>query len=87
MTTANEKIKLALVDDHDIVRHGLKLLLENEEQIEILFEASDGTTFFKNLENSLPDVVLLDISLPDISGIEITKRLSAEYPGVFFFII
>lgn len=87
MTTANEKIKLALVDDHDIVRHGLKLLLENEEQIEILFEASDGTTFFENLENSLPDVVLLDISLPDISGIEITKRLSAEYPGVFVLIL
>ncbi len=71
-----------LVDDHLIVRDGIKALLKEDSSIHIIGEATCGKDFFSLLENQIPDVVLLDISLPDISGIEISNMLSEDYPQV-----
>ncbi len=76
------KIKIILVDDHRIVRDGIKSLLSNRFDIEIIGEASDAYDFFEILKTNIPDVVLLDIALPKISGIEVAKRLKNEYPQV-----
>lgn len=75
------KIKVILVDDHAIVRDGIKSLISVEE-IEVINEASTAAEFFSLLKIEQPDIAILDISLPDISGIEITKKLSAEFPAI-----
>jgi len=75
-------IKIIMVDDHQIVRDGIKALIIDDENIEIIGEASNSVELFKLLQDKNPDIILLDISLPEISGIEIAKRLTEEYPSV-----
>lgn len=77
-----ETIKIFLVEDHDLVRDGLKALLSSIPDIAIIGEASTGRSLFEKLKIVQPDIIVLDISLPDISGIEITKRLRQEYPQI-----
>lgn len=74
-------IKVILVDDHAIVRDGIKALI-NTEEIEVTGEATSAEDLFALLKTGLPDIVILDISLPDISGIEIARILSRDYPGI-----
>lgn len=81
-TSDENKIKLILVDDHLIVRDGIKALLEGEARFEIIGEADSGSHFFSLIKTHKPDIVLLDINLPDISGIEITKKLASAYPDI-----
>jgi len=77
-----KKIKIILIDDHQIVRDGIKSLLSNNASIDIIGEAEDATTLFELLKTKIPDVVLLDISLPNMSGIEVSKILSVEFPQI-----
>ncbi|MEI7490179.1 MAG: response regulator transcription factor [Bacteroidota bacterium] len=77
-----ETIKIFLVEDHDLVRDGLKALLTSIPDISIIGEASTGKSLFEKLKIVQPDIIVLDISLPDVSGIEITKRLRHEYPQI-----
>lgn len=77
-----EKIKIILVDDHQIVRDGIKSLLVNNPSMEIIGEAKSAYEFFDLLKLKLPDIVLLDISLPSMSGIEVSKILSDQYPQI-----
>lgn len=81
------KIRIMLVDDHQIVLDGVRSLLQNETDIEVIGEASN----FKDLSDHLtlvqPDIILLDISLPDVSGIEITKILNKTYPAIRIIIL
>jgi len=82
-----EKITIFLVDDHDLVRDGLKALLSGIPDIAIIGEASTGKNLFEKLLIVQPDVLVLDISLPDMSGIEITKRMTLEYPKIRILIL
>lgn len=75
-------IKVMLVDDHTIVRDGLKALIEGESDIEIVGEASNGHELSDLLQTNSPDVLLLDISLPDISGIELCESVKRSHPAV-----
>ena len=75
-----EKIKVLLVDDHDIVLLGLKALLSRNHDIEIVAVTNDGEATLSKVEELLPDVVVLDIDLPKISGIEVTEHISKNYP-------
>jgi DNA-binding NarL/FixJ family response regulator len=77
-----KKIKIILVDDHQLVRDGIKALLSGTSDIEIIGEASDGKELFQQLATLKPDLLIMDISLPDISGIEITKKICQDYPGI-----
>jgi len=73
-------IRIFLVDDHQLVRDGIKSLLMSSNEIKILGEASTGKECFARVAIEPPDILILDISLPDTNGIEITKRITAEYP-------
>jgi DNA-binding NarL/FixJ family response regulator len=77
-----KKIRIFLVDDHQLVRDGIKALLMSAEDITILGEASSGKECFEKIAGNPPDILILDISLPDTNGIEITRRISAEYPSI-----
>ncbi len=73
-----DKIKLILVDDHPIVRDGLKVLLMNVPNVEVIGEAADSIELFELLKSNHPDILLMDISMPNLSGIEITEKLNAD---------
>ncbi len=75
-------IKLILVDDHVLFRMGAKLALQGKSNIDIIGEAASGSELFKLLQTVDPDVLLLDIHLPDISGIEIAKQLRNSHPSL-----
>ena len=73
-------IRLLLVDDHAVVRLGLRMLLEGEEDIEIIGEAENGRHAVESVRQLQPDVVLMDIGLPDMSGITATQQIREQWP-------
>ncbi len=75
-------IKVLIVDDHTIVRDGIKALLSGQDDIRIESEASSGRDLLSLLKTSHPDLILLDISLPDYSGIELCEIVRREYPVI-----
>lgn len=75
-----EKIKIYLVDDHLIFREGLKNLIEIEGVGNVVGEASNGKQFIEDLEHLTPDLILMDISMPVMNGIEATKLAIEKYP-------
>jgi len=79
---SKKKIGIFLVDDHQIVRDGIKSLLHNAPEINISGEASSGKELLEKITNTETDIILMDISIPDISGIELTKQISKNYPDV-----
>ena len=76
----NEKIKIYLADDHKILRESLNILLSQEEDIEVAGEAEDGLSVEDGLRRSPADILILDISMPKRSGLDVAKNLSREYP-------
>ena len=75
--TATPPLRLMLVDDHEIVREGLRTLLEQEEGIEVVGEAEDGESAVRLAAERRPDVVLMDVMMPGMGGSEATRRLLA----------
>lgn len=80
-------IRTIIVDDHVLFRMGTRLALHGESGIEIVGEAASGKELFHLLKTVQPDVVLLDILLPDISGIEIARKLKKEFPEIKILIL
>ncbi len=76
------EIKVFIVDDHKIVRDGIFLLLIGATDIRPVGEAEKAEELFEKLKTILPDVLLLDISLPGMSGIEISKKIVIDYPTI-----
>jgi DNA-binding NarL/FixJ family response regulator len=81
------RITVAVVDDHQLFRSGLRFILENEEDIEVVIEASNGKQFLEFLQNVKPDVVLMDISMPEMDGVEATRHALAKYPGLHVLVL
>jgi DNA-binding NarL/FixJ family response regulator len=77
-----EKIKLMIVDDHEVVREGLKKLLEVYPEIEVVATVENGKECLEQLDQVSPDVVLMDISMPGLSGIETTRLACEKKPGL-----
>lgn len=73
-------IRVVLVDDHLIVRSGLRLLLQNNAEVEIVGEAGTAAEALDVIRRTSPDVVLMDIGLPDRSGIEVTRDIKRQFP-------
>ncbi|HRI46953.1 MAG: response regulator transcription factor [Ignavibacteriaceae bacterium] len=69
------KIKIFIADDHAILRDGLKLVLKTDNSIEIIGEADDGLKTLDSVEKLNPDVLLIDINMPGLSGIEVTRKI------------
>jgi len=77
-----EKIKVMIVDDHPVVREGLRQLLEVGDSIQVIAEASSGLECLQLLEKSSPNLIFMDIRMPGISGIEATRLVCQKYPQV-----
>ena len=75
-----EKIKVLLVDDHTVVRQGLRVLLEAEQDIAIVAEADTGRLAVQLTRKHLPDVVVMDIAMPNLNGLEATRQILKEMP-------
>jgi two-component system response regulator NreC len=76
------KTKLILVDDHAVVRSGLRMLLEGQVDVEIVGEAGTASDAIREISALKPDVVLMDIGLPDMSGIDATREIKKLWPDV-----
>lgn len=79
--TENE-IKVILADDHTILRSGLRLILNQERDIEVIGEAEDGRECLIMVEELLPDIVLMDITMPSLNGLEATRQIKKRFPEV-----
>jgi DNA-binding NarL/FixJ family response regulator len=77
-----DPIRVVLIDDHDLLRRGIKTMLESEGDIQVVGEASDGTEALRLVEENLPDVVLMDVIMPNKDGIESTKEIRDAFPNV-----
>jgi DNA-binding NarL/FixJ family response regulator len=75
-------IRIFLVDDHQLVRDGIKALLMSSGEVSILGEASTGKECYEKIAGEQPDILILDISLPDTTGIDITRKVSELYPSM-----
>lgn len=75
-------IKIFLVEDHDIVRNGIKALLKSQSDIEIVGEASNGLEALEKLEKVQPDIILMDMNMPVIDGLDGTRRIKVRFPLV-----
>jgi len=75
-------IKIVLADTHQIIRRGLALLLAGEPDMHVVGEAGDYCTTIKLIQEFSPQVVLLDISMSDLNGVEATRRILSQYPGI-----
>jgi DNA-binding NarL/FixJ family response regulator len=76
------KIKILLVDDHQILREGLRSLVKGYDDMEVIGEAADGREALNMVEKLSPDVVIMDISMPDLNGIDATRMIINESPDV-----
>uniref|UniRef100_A0A7V6DNI3 Response regulator transcription factor n=1 Tax=Desulfobacca acetoxidans TaxID=60893 RepID=A0A7V6DNI3_9BACT len=75
-------IRIIIADDHQIVRQGLKTLLEREPDMEVVAEAEDGRRTLSLVKEFIPHVVVLDVEMPDLNGIEAARQILTEYPQV-----
>ena len=76
------KIRIFLADDHLILREGIRLLLEKVPDIEMVGEADDGEEAVTGVEQLMPDVVLMDITMPRLNGLEATRQIKQKHPQI-----
>jgi two-component system invasion response regulator UvrY len=77
-----DMVKVLLADDHSIVRAGLRRLIEESGDMTVVAEAADGREALRAVENALPDVAVIDLSMPGLDGLEVISRLHADYPAL-----
>jgi DNA-binding NarL/FixJ family response regulator len=82
MKNINHNIKVLIADDHEIFRDGLKLMLSKADKIELVGEAANGKELIKLIETTSPDVVVTDIKMPMMDGVEATKKIKEQYPAI-----
>ena len=82
-----DKLRILVVDDHTVVREGIRLLLEAQPDIEVVGEAREGQEALELVERLRPDLVLMDISMPGMNGLEATHQIRSTYPDVKILIL
>ena len=75
-------IKVLVADDHEILRDGLRALLQRDKEIEVVGAASNGLEAYKMAKNLRPDVIVMDVSMPVMTGIEATAQIMSEMPDM-----
>lgn len=76
------KLRIILADDHALIREGLKALINAEQDLEVVGEAGDGLAAYKLAAELRPDLIVMDVSLPELSGAKATERIKRELPSV-----
>ena len=87
MLDENKTARIMIADDHGIVRSGLKLLLEMQEGIEVIAEAGNGKEALEVALRERPDIAILDVKMPEMTGLEVTRRIRAEAPEITVLIL
>lgn len=82
LNISSVRIPVLLVDDHAIVRAGIRALLEMMEAVDVVGEAGNGAEALRAIEQLRPQIVLLDITMPDMNGLEVLQEISARFTGV-----
>jgi NarL family two-component system response regulator LiaR len=77
---AAERIRVVVVDDHDLLREGVTACLSGFDNLEVVGEASNGEAAIREARNLVPDVVVVDLVMPGMSGVEVIRRLRSEHP-------
>lgn len=80
--SASEPVRVVLIDDHDLLRRGIKTMLESQGDIQVVGEASDGSQALQAVEAAEPDVVIIDVIMPTKDGIEATRDIKNAFPNV-----
>jgi DNA-binding NarL/FixJ family response regulator len=75
-------IKVFLADDHKLFREGVRALLEKEQDMKVVGEADDGRTTVRLMRELAPDVVIMDVAMPDLNGVEACRKIIAQFPHV-----
>lgn len=75
------KIDIVIADDHPVVRGGLKMVLEEQEDLRVVAEAEDGEAALTLIQRHKPDIAIVDIAMPKVNGLEVTRQVSASFPG------
>lgn len=81
------KIKILLADDHTIVRDGLRAILENEPDISVVASVANGREAVRQAQETQPDVVVMDIAMPELNGIDAAEQIRAEFPHIHIVIL
>ena len=76
MSKTTKKIRILLADDHAVVRQGFRLILSGQADMEIIGEAGDGRQAVEQAEKLQPDVVVMDVAMPNLNGIDATRRMT-----------
>lgn len=84
---AGGRTRVVLADDHPIVRAGLRYVLERDGAIEVTGEAGDGRTLLRVVRGTAPDVVIVDVSMPDLNGIDAIRALKRTYPAIRILVV
>ncbi len=82
MTLLTSPIRIVLADDHEIFRDGFRLMLKKQSDIKLIGQASNGIELIEITERLMPDIILTDIKMPKLDGIEATKILTLKFPGI-----
>lgn len=80
-------IKIAIADDYTIYRDGLKIGLTQDENLEVMLEAGDGEDLIKGMETNMPDVIIMDLKMPVMDGMEATKLIKKKYPEMKILVV
>ena len=75
-------MKMLIVDDHGVVREGLKVLFQKEQDVDVVGVAQDGFQAIEMAKELLPDIVIMDITMPEMNGVDATRELVARNPGI-----